>query len=252
MVDTIKNAAGRYLTLKIVFLTLSLFFSIPLITAMYWSFDSSYLAAFGVGPELFNRPIFSSKLINTWLVVVLYKPGFWLIVALAVFLLIVLSFIFYHQAKSKSEKPVLLEPKPEAEPEVERHAVTEVFVAADKALISSLAFLWVGLFLLLAPLLLIIYLSSQATILADKQINAYIEKGECIDTFNGSHIGCYAIPKESCKDNLIIFNDNRKLIYLSVDNAFQSDGKTIKKIFHLNLTDKVTGEKITRLFKKKI
>lgn len=76
MINMIKSAAGKYLTIKIVFLSLSLFFSIPLITAMYWSFDSSYLAAFGVGPEIFNRPIFSSKLINTWLVVVMLKPSF--------------------------------------------------------------------------------------------------------------------------------------------------------------------------------
>lgn len=248
MINAIKNAAGKYLTIKIVSLSLSLFLSIPLITAMYWSFDSTYLAAFGVGPEIFNRPIFSSKLINTWLVVQLIKSGFWLIVALAVFLLIALTCIFYRQAKSKTEKPVPLEL--EAEPE--RHKVAEVAVAADKALVPSLTFLGVGLFSLLAPLLLIIYLSSQARTLADKQIDAYIEKGECIDTFDGSHIGCYAIPNESCKDNLIIFNDDRKLIYLSVDNALQSDGKTIKKIFHLNLTDKATGEKITRLFKKRI
>lgn len=157
-----------------------------------------------------------------------------------------MSCIFYYQAKSKSEKLEPLEPKPE------RHTIAEFFVAADKALTPSLTFLGAGIFSVVIPLLLINYLSSQARTLANNQIDAYIEKGECTDTFNGNQIGCYTIPNENGDDKLIVFNDDHKLIFLSVDSSLLPDGKTTQKIFHLNLKDKSTGEKITRLLKKKV
>jgi hypothetical protein len=110
MLDYTKVVLRNALSIKIVFYIVGFILSIPVVGMLYWIFDTTYLAAFGVGPEFYSRPIFSSSLINIWLFVSAIKPGIWIWMALSVLIFLLLFVTYYNSDKkkesSKSESQV--------------------------------------------------------------------------------------------------------------------------------------------------
>src|SRR5690606_36847719 len=87
--------------------------SVPVIGMLYWIFDTSYLAEFGIGPELYSRPIFSSSLINAWLFASVIGPSIWIWTTLSGILFCFLVIAYYE--KSKIKKSPKLEEKTDAD-----------------------------------------------------------------------------------------------------------------------------------------
>lgn len=62
--------------------------TVVLVVIFYWVYDSTLLAAYGIGPEMNVRGVFESKLVITWLSVHALKPLVWVLVAIFVALTI--------------------------------------------------------------------------------------------------------------------------------------------------------------------
>lgn len=242
MLDYIKIALRNASSIKIVFYIVGLLLSLPFAGMIYRVFDTTYLAAFGVGPEFYSRPIFSSSLINIWLFVSAIKPGIWIWMVLTV-LIFFLFFIGYYNSGKKKEAS-----DPESQVDVDTTTflfkVESFFNVAFKAGPPALVFFFSGLAIISFATFAILFFSNDSSILAKKQIKAYIEKKQCMDAFNDFHLGCYTIPGETGNDHLLILNNKDVIIFMSRE---KQNGIAEEK-FTVTVKNKVTQEKMVRLF----
>lgn len=245
MIKIIKTTIANIASIKIVFYLIALFFCLPLTGLMYWFFDSHYLGAFGVGPELFSRPLFSSRLINLWLTSILMKPGIQIWAALCAILFLALLVNFYSIRKKGAP------PKEPVDKTPSNWLLKFIFVL-EKAYTPSAALLITGLTLLLALTAALQYISNKAKELANTQIESFVKDGECKDTFNKDHSGCYSISNELGDENLLILNNADTVIFITKKPVMQtnaSDTNRAEPLFNIVIKNKLTQEKIVREFK---
>jgi hypothetical protein len=242
MFEYLKRVFLNTSSIKIVFYIVGFLLSVPVIGMLYWIFDTSYLAEFGIGPELYSRPIFSSSLINAWLFVSTIGPSIWIWMALSGILFSFLVIAFY-EADHKKEQI-----KPEENSDIDKkswtYKIESVFNLIVKAGIPAIVFLFFGLFIIASTAIAVSFLSNESSKLASKQIKAYVNESTCKDAFNDYHLGCYSIPGEIGDDHLMILNGKDVIIYMSRKKLNCETEET----FTITIKNKVTQEKIVRLF----
>ncbi len=243
MVKYIRNLISNFVPIKIVFYLAALLFGMPILSLLYWAFDSSYLAAFGVGPELYTRPLFSSSFINIWLCVAALKPGLWLWLALAILLFFILFMSAYewHKSDAQHDNCIVAE---------EQSVLDKIYSASGKAFTPAVVFYFSGMLAILAIAWITKFLADNAAELAQKQIQTYRATGECKDAFNNSHSGCYTISNEDGDDHLLILNSKETLVFItrSIQKPQKSENNTPHPELVVVVKNKITQEKIARKF----
>lgn len=234
MIEVVKRALANYLAVKII---IGIATFIPLLSLWYWGFDSSYLAGFGVGPEIYSRPVFASKLMLTWFVLGAIKHGLWLFPGIATLLFFVLFWTRYRAIKKSLKTEQEGTQKSEGK-------IFEIIDLIDKSFTPSVAVVVIPGLIILLTLGPQIFTSQQGKRLASLQLNAYIDENICPDTFTIEHTGCYSISGEPDSNYFVIANDGRAIIFLSrIENNNQI-------IVSVNVKDKATGIKIARELKR--
>lgn len=240
VIELMKRNMFNYLSVKIALSILGLAVSIPLFSLLYWSFDSAYLAEFGVGPEIFSRPVFSSKLMLTWFVLGAIAPSIWIIGMVAIALAIVLFGIHYRARRLAASTLQTITIQPDR---IENQPVRMMDII-DRSLIPAIYLFLSPLLILLFLLLGMTFMSNKAERLALNQINAYVQKGSCPDTFNSQLNGCYAISDESASNYFIIANSEKMVIYLSREE------RENEVMIFVTIKDKLSNKKVIRELKR--
>jgi len=243
MLDYLKATARSTLSIKIVLYFVGLFLSIPVVGMLYWIFDTSYLATFGIGPEFYSRPIFSSSLINVWLFISVLKPfiWIWLILSLIIFIIILISCFNLSRKKQSLDT----EEDADVDDTTFIYKVELFFNLLVKAGVPALAFLLLGLSFIAFLTFSILFFENDSSELAKKQLKAYIKDKECKDAFNDYHQGCYTISGEKGDDHLLLLNNKDVIIYMSRQKPEAEKEET----FTVTVKNKLTQEKIVRLYK---
>lgn len=242
MFEYLKRAFLNASSIRIVFYIVGFLLSVPVIGMLYWIFDTSYLAEFGIGPELYSRPIFSSSFINAWLFVSAIGPSIWIWTALSGILFSFLMIAFY-EAGSNKEHATLAESN-DVDTKSWAYKIELFFNLITKAGIPAVVFLLFGFSIILSTSIAVSFLSKESSKLARKQIKAYINDGTCKDAFNDYHLGCYSILGEIGDDHLLILNGKDAIIYMSR----QKQGCATEETFTITIKNKITHERIVRLF----
>lgn len=236
IVSLIKRNLASYASVKVALTIIGLGISIPLFSLLYWAFDSAYLASFGVGPEIFSRPVFSSKLMVTWVVLGAVTPVVWVLGLIAFLLFVVLFVIFYRKRKSEIKAS-------QGYPDTVEKTLNQPMKMMDVFERSFTPPSYLFLVPLIIFLLLIggaAFMSGKAKTLASNQVEAYVKHEICLDTFNNNINGCYSISDEPEGTYLVVVNSEKLLIYLS-----REERKGEVFVF-VNIKDKLTKQKIVR------
>ncbi|MGM8226033.1 hypothetical protein ACSV5M_05590 [Cellvibrio sp. ARAG 10.3] len=243
ILNSIKEFIQANFYIKLAISLFLLILSIPLLKIFYWFYDASYLASFGIGPEIYSRPIFSSKLSNVWMFLSAFKPLKW---AWAVFCCLLFLFIFFILFKKNR---IIPSKKSNRTKRISENSNLYVFFESiEKAFTPAGITFVLGSVLLLTLILPIVFFIEEAQKHATNQINKYIDHSICIDSFDNTHLGCYKIPGEEGANKLIIHNDEKVLIYMSRVNKSDTDESEEEHDFYVHITNKVNGEKISRYF----
>ncbi len=239
-IEFIRKHAANYVAVKIALSIMGLAVSIPLMNLLYWSFDSAYLAAFGVGPEIYSRPVFSSKLMLTWFVLGAITPGIWIMGIIAFTLAVILFGIHYRARRlsiaTEKTMPVLVG--------AEDNPTVRMSEILDRSITPAIYLFLVPFLILLFLLIGMVFMSNKGRELAENQIKAYVDNGECLDTFNNNTRGCYSISDESEDNYLIISNGEKMIIYLNRQK--NKDGFSV----FVNIKDKTSNKKIARFLRQ--
>ena len=80
----------KYITAKVLVAALTVGLALPFIKVLYWTFDTAYLSGFGISPEIYSRPIFSSGFVSVWLFAFSMTPLMllWMLICLIVFIVL--------------------------------------------------------------------------------------------------------------------------------------------------------------------
>lgn len=236
LVSLVKRSFASYASVKVALTIIGFGISIPLFSLLYWAFDSAYLASFGVGPEIFSRPVFSSKLMITWVVLGAVNPVVLVLGLIAFILFVVLFVIFYGKRKAE------LKASQENSESVEQSSnqpmrMVDVF---ERSFTPPAYLFLVPLIIFLLLMGGVAFMSGKAKTLASNQIESYVNHDICLDTFNNNISGCYSISGEPEGNYFIIVNSDKLLIYLSREDR---QGEVF--VFS-NIKDKLTSQKIIR------
>jgi hypothetical protein len=240
VIELVRRSALNYVSVKVALSILGLAVSIPLISLWYWAFDSAYLAAFGIGPEIFSRPVFSSKLMLTWFVLGAIKPGVWIVGIVATALAVVLFGVQYRARRLVSSSTQAAS----AQIEVVDNQSLRMIDIVDRSITPAVYLLLTPLFILLLLLCGMVFMSNKAGKLASDQVDAYLKDGICPDTFNNKMNGCYSISDEPDNNYFIIVNEEKLVIYLS--RVATLDEVAIS----VTVKDKSLNKKIIREYKR--
>jgi hypothetical protein len=257
----------RFFSTKLFLSIFSISALLPLLQAQYWTFETAYFGYFGISPEIFSRPIFSSGFISVWLFADSILPVFWVwtfLMGAVFFVLFVINFQIIEPKKSEviddrqidcNDDEVNLE-----DSTIKKKILAFITKLADSWLksINLPIMLWgSGLILFFTVLLLFIWTSNHGAELAKKQMDSYIQDDfKCIDGFNSNNIGCFTIEGIDGEDHLVITNSKTHLIFLSreIHTEIDENMATRKSVeIKLHVFEKTTDEvfKITRDYKRK-
>ncbi|MBT2988229.1 MAG: hypothetical protein KME65_04640 [Candidatus Thiodiazotropha sp. (ex Ctena orbiculata)] len=229
--------------------------SLFLLQTSYWAFETAYFGYFGVSPEIFNRPVFSSGFISVWFFAYSIKPI--LIIWLVIFVINVIVLTGYQFQNLQFKEQQVLdrnEPSPDEKNEkdcdnsqnrklLSNNYFTNLYTALFKSLDIPIAIFGVGLFVLMVVVSFLVYVDDSGRELAKKQFSKY-QKHECIDVFNNNNTGCYSIDGFEGKDHLILTNNKSHLIYLSRNNTAVTSEKETDDLpnIKLNIIEKADDE----------
>ncbi|MEW8200747.1 MAG: hypothetical protein AB2697_14565 [Candidatus Thiodiazotropha endolucinida] len=238
-----------------------------LLHTSYWVFETAYFGYFGVSPEIFNRPVFSSGFISVWLFAYSIKPI--LIIWLVIFVINVIVLTGYQfQNLQFMEQQVLGRNQSSPDENNKNNSVnsqnrkllsnnyfTNFYTALFKSLDIPVLVFGVGLFVLMVVVIFLVYVDDSGRELAKNQLSKY-QKHECIDGFNNNNTGCYSIDGFEGNDHLILTNNKTHLIYISrIKTAVISEKETDDLTnIKLNIIEKADNEvfKIEREYLPKL
>lgn len=229
-ISEIKNI----ITIKTLVSIVSVGAIVPLCKALYWTFETSYFGYFGVSPEVFSRPLFSSGFISVWLFVTSMSPI--LIVWTGV---MVVSFLFLVSFNYEEPKFQFVENENKERTEILANITNNkigkiTWRLRIKAVLSNLGetigksiaipfILWVsGIFSLIAVMFLFLWADKKGRELAKSLVDGYVSKQECNDGFNDRVIGCFEISGIDGNNHFVITNSKTHLIYLSQETPLRT------------------------------
>lgn len=240
MKDKILGIVKNYSSINLFTLAVSLLLTTPIMSLVYWVFDASYLASFGIGPEIYSRPAFSSDFINFWVYALSFQPVWWGWSFLSIVIFVVLMFANYipnnschNENKEESKK--------------KSRWYDPLSKAISKAYLPSVTFFISGLIALMLISVATLKTIDKGRELAKEQINSFIEDGNCIDSFDNRIVGCYRISDEASDDDiLVIVNDEKTLAYMKkkMDTAANTSSEV-----SVVLKDKKSGQTISREYR---
>ncbi|WP_041523762.1 hypothetical protein [Gilvimarinus agarilyticus] len=209
----ILDEAKKMITAKALLSASALGLFIPFIRLVYWIFDTAYLSGFGISPDVYSRPIFSSGFVSAWLVVEAIVPMMivWTVFSAALFLLLLNINL---GALGQSEN---------------RYSAYKIYsgdtrwTRARKRLLYALpkSFNWpyytwtFGIVLIVFMLGVCTWATKKGVDLANAQLKAYAQKGHCIDKFTSNNKGCFRISGVAGVEHFLIANSETHLLYLS-------------------------------------
>lgn len=264
--DKTVNKVKQYLTAKMVVSITLAGGILPLIKVIYWTFETAYLASFGISPEVFNRPVFSSNFISVWLFTTSILPAFifWLALILIGFLMLTFSnFEQYETIPSTKNSKKNIESiehiNKKTKLEKFRYHLKDFFLRLFNAAIDSIyipfLFLVIGLLILITSLGLFLWANKEGRSLGETQLNNYIHKNICLDSFNNSNEGCFTIEGIEGDDHFVIINNKTHLIYTSKKTTPKKDEGSIinntKTKLHIIEKEPNQALKISRTYKTK-
>lgn len=189
MKQKIIGIVKNFSSINLFTLAVSLLLTTPIMSLVYWVFDASYLASFGIGPEIFSRPAFSSNFINFWIYGISLSPFWWAWSFLSIVLFAVLissNYIPNNIVDEQTPKPTTKKP----------HWYDPFVGAISKAYFPSITFFIAGLIVMMLISAATLNTLEKGRELAKKQIDAFMQEGICIDSFDNRVVGCYRISGE--------------------------------------------------------
>lgn len=209
----IIDEAKRMITAKAIISAASIGLFIPFAKLLYWVFDTSYLGGFGISPDVYNRPIFSSGFVSSWLVAEAMAPALVIWTGFAIVLFAVLFNINFEN----SEKPKI------CELDLNNYRSESRWIKLKRRGIYAFSksfgwpyFIWASGFVLIIFLLaILVWASRKGAQLAEVQLNVYVAEGLCVDKFNSKNKGCFRVTGIDGNNHFVIANPATHLIYLS-------------------------------------
>lgn len=215
IIDQVK----KMVTAKAIISAASLGLFIPFARLVYWVFDTSYLGGFGVSPDVYSRPIFSSGFVSIWLLVESMTPIFFGWSSFAIVLFVVLFSVNFDVLKKYENRHNyygILSSDSKGDELKKR------FSYAFSKSSGWPFYIWVsGVSLFLFLVLAISLASSRGRDLAQKQLNYYVDTGKCADKFNSTNVGCFRVEGVEGAGHFVIANPKTHLLYLSRQSADQ-------------------------------
>lgn len=265
--NKILSELKKLVTIKTLVSIVSVGAIVPLCKALYWTFETSYFGYFGVSPEVFSRPLFSSGFISVWLFVTSMSPI--LIVWSGV---MTISFVFlvsfnYEVPKFPStdsagegNKGIITNTAEDKSQKITKWARVKAVLAnlADavgRSITIPFIFWASGLIALLAVMFSFVWADKKGRELAKNLVDDYISKQECKDGFNNRVVGCFEISGIKGSNHFVLTNGKTHLIYLSHDQELPDPsgyGDAQESEFpKINIIEKSPGEtfKIRRTYK---
>ncbi len=264
-VDKVVTGIKRTITAKAIISTASLGLLIPFVKLVYWVFDTAYLGGFGVSPDIYNRPVFSSGFVSIWLIaksIGIILTG-WTLLAFIFFIILTKVNIApakYHIKKEEKKESSDNENSGTDSKELSladklKDRFLDLFIRIIDSISKSIEWpsaIWgAGVLLVIFLSFSIAWASKTGQDLAEDQRNAYLESGFCLDKFNSNNIGCFKIDTVEGENYFIIANPKTHLIYLSREcKLFKKGSKICEPSIKLNILEKSLNEQysITRDF----
>lgn len=251
--NKVVTEAKRAITAKALISTASIGMLIPFAKLIYWVFDTSYLAGFGISPDIYSRPIFASGFVSTWLVV--ESLGFiffaWSFLAIVFFIILTSANISPRRYEDKDQDHIKNTEKVLSDQSTLKEHLYDflqrVSDAAGRSIEWPLIIWGAGFSFFLFFMLSMLWASNKGSELAISQRDLYLKHGFCADKFNSSNLGCFAIHKVEGENHFIIANSKTHLIYLSREGAQKSNENSV---IELTIMEKKAGTQhsITRNF----
>lgn len=209
----IIDEAKRMITAKAIISAVSLGLFVPFAKLVYWLFDTAYLGGFGISPDVYSRPIFSSGFVSVWLVAQAMAPILtgWLCFAFALFIIL---FSINFGALDKPEN-IEVDFRIYKKDTWQVRFVKRFGYAIYKSYAWPFSILVCGLSLILFLLSVVVWASKEGDKLSETQVKAYASNGECKDKFNSSLYGCFTIEGIDGKGLFVIANPKTHLLFLS-------------------------------------
>ena len=212
----IFNNIKKTIIIKTLISIISLGLFIPFIELIYWTFDTAYLSGFGISPDIYSRPIFSSGFINTWLFAESIQSIFigWSLLLFIIFLML-FSINFSNLNKSQVNDPETIKFKKEGNIFRILEQLINVFA---KSIAWPFYILICGIFIIMFTMYSIIWAHNKGLALAEGQLNNYVTEGKCLDKFNSKSFGCFDVKDIEDKDIFVITNTQKHILYLNRKN----------------------------------
>jgi hypothetical protein len=225
--------AKKMITAKAIISAASLGLLLPFFKLIYWVFDTSYLSGFGVSPDVYSRPVFSSGFVSVWLIVKSLVPIFYGWISFS----IILFFALMSMNLSVLERPQTVASSPEIlEDDSFLEWLKKAFpVAYSKSISWPLSLVVIGTLVILFIINTLTMSSRKASSLSDEQMKQYNDTGQCHDKFNSDNIGCFNIPVINGRGLFVIANTQTHLLYLSREASDASKPNASKGKFTTKL-----------------
>lgn len=240
---------------------------VPLCKALYWTFETSYFGYFGVSPEVFSRPLFSSGFISVWLFVTSMYPILivWSgVMAISFFFLVSFNYEVPRfqsgEDPMKKNREVTISTTDNADQKITawikvKAVLSNLVDAIERSIAIPFVFWISGLFALLAVMFAFLWADNKGRELAKSLVDGYIFNQECKDGFNNRIVGCFEISGIEGNNHFVITNGKTHLIYLSqVESSLHSENDSYDPKFpKINIIEKSPDEtfKIRRMYKLK-
>ncbi len=239
-VNDVVISVGRAFTAKTVISVIFIGLFVPYSKLVYWLFDTAYLGGFGVNPDVFNRPVFSSDFVSVWLVaesMPVILAG-WSMLALVA--LLVLTMANYEKGRrgEGGNEGVSNTNHSTSEPQLNGRP-SRIFESLSKS-IDWPAFIWVsGLLIIMFLALTVIWSVSKGEELSEIQRDWYLNEGVCLDKFSSGNVGCFTVSGVPGNNHFVIYNSDTDLIYMSRKDCIDIDSKEeCKASISLNIVEK--------------
>ena len=241
----IIHEAKKMITAKALISAVSLGLFLPFIKLIYWVFDTSYLSGFGINPDVYSRPVFSSGFISFWLFAKSLLPIWigWIFFSFVIFFTLLNINLGISEKPEKTAQDLNL-----LDSDSEWIRLKKVFpYALSKSVKWPFSMFVIGGLFILFITGAIVSASEKGLSLADVQMERYDATGECWDKFNSGNSGCFHVSGIDGADLFVIANLQDHLLYLSREAVDDKKPTVPNKEFitKLHIHEKSTNEQYT-------
>ncbi len=238
-----KNGVNSLFTLKLVVTIVMFIVSMPIISHYYWIFETSYLSALGIDPEIFSRPIFSSNTMNAILFFTSIVPVMWSIAILLLgFLMFVLldglfeSTLSYRNNSNEAIKRKFGRAlRMLSKAKFNGGYLSRLFVIW---FVCSLGFVFTALYAASVQ-----FVRNKGYSIAEYKMSGYLkENPDCIGSWSRRVSGCYTIEGVEGEDHYVVLNNDTHIVFFSRELVEIKEGEE-KLVAKLHIKEKTPSQK---------